>query len=159
MDTGRDRKEVTERNKEYGGLPVENSRPCRKRRTVLRQAEPRSSKPSSLSVLVCTILGSGPYAGQHWCHRSLVTLTSSRLVNFLDESAFFAVSYEEWETLFDPDRAPAVPRATNGSYGVHFWNKLSKNRGVVTGSGSAMDVLARTHCPNVYEQASLEGFF
>ncbi|KAL1468638.1 hypothetical protein MTO96_041351, partial [Rhipicephalus appendiculatus] len=83
----------------------------------------------------------------------------SHRINFVDEPAFFVVPYERWETLFDPKSAPEVLRAVNVSYGVHFWNKLSKDRRVVTGSRSAMDVLARTHCPDVYRLASLQGYF
>ncbi|XP_037501779.1 lactosylceramide 4-alpha-galactosyltransferase [Rhipicephalus sanguineus] len=83
----------------------------------------------------------------------------SRRLNLFNESVFFAVPHRKWETLFEPESAPEVLRAINGSYGVHFWNDLSKHRRVVTGSGSAMDVLARTHCPFVYKLASLEGHF
>ncbi|KAL1418944.1 hypothetical protein MTO96_005485 [Rhipicephalus appendiculatus] len=106
------------------------------------------------------------YHPQSWtsCGPTLVSrlagdANSSRLLNFFNESAFFTVHYRKWETLFNPESAPAVLRAINGSYGVHFWNKFSKDRQVVTGSGSAMDVLARTHCPDVYKLASFEGYF
>ncbi|KAH7966129.1 hypothetical protein HPB49_013913 [Dermacentor silvarum] len=83
---------------------------------------------------------------------------SSR-VKFLNVSAFCAVPWEKWEDLFHLGKTPAVLRATNASYGVHFWNHLSKQRRVVPGSGCAMDVLARTHCPEVYRRASIEGYF
>ncbi|KAH7965896.1 hypothetical protein HPB49_011951 [Dermacentor silvarum] len=83
----------------------------------------------------------------------------SRRVKFFNESSFFAVPWENWQELFHPGKAPAVFRATNASYGVHFWNYLSKKTPVVPGSGCAMDVLARTHCPEVYRRASIEGYF
>lgn len=84
----------------------------------------------------------------------------SRQLNFMNESAFFVVPWQEWERLFSPRVAPVVLSAVNGSYGVHFWNSLSEKRPpVVPGSGSAMDVLARTHCPQVYLEALYEGDF
>ncbi|KAH7965727.1 hypothetical protein HPB49_010128 [Dermacentor silvarum] len=52
----------------------------------------------------------------------------SRQVKFFNESAFFAVPWKKWRDLFHPGKAPAVLRATNASYGVHFWNYLSKKR-------------------------------
>lgn len=83
----------------------------------------------------------------------------SHSVKFLNESVFFAVPWQKWENLFNPGLAPEVLRAVNSSYGVHFWNNLSKKKRVVTGSGSAIDVLARTHCPLVYRIASFNASF
>ncbi|XP_037509048.1 lactosylceramide 4-alpha-galactosyltransferase-like [Rhipicephalus sanguineus] len=83
----------------------------------------------------------------------------SRQLKFINESAFFVVPWQEWEHLFNPEMAPVVLSAINTSYGVHFWNSLSETRRVVPGSGSAMDVLARTHCPRVYLEALYEGDF
>ncbi|KAH7986225.1 hypothetical protein HPB49_026075 [Dermacentor silvarum] len=62
------------------------------------------------------------------------------------------------QDLFDPRKAPVVLRATNTSYGVHFWNKLSKKTRVVRGSCFAMEVLARDHCLEAYRVASSEGY-
>ncbi|KAL1485524.1 hypothetical protein MTO96_031859 [Rhipicephalus appendiculatus] len=86
------------------------------------------------------------------------TKYSSR-VNFWNQSAFCGVSWEIWNNLFIPAMEPAVLSAVNGSLGVHFWNSLSGKRRVVPGSGSAMDVLARTHCPEVYRIANTTGNF
>ncbi|KAH7965488.1 hypothetical protein HPB49_008391 [Dermacentor silvarum] len=83
----------------------------------------------------------------------------SRLVNFSNESAFFPVPWYKGLDLFHPGKASAVLRAANASFGVHFWNNLSKNTRVVPGSGCAMDVLARDHCPEAYRVASSEGYF
>ncbi|KAL1485528.1 hypothetical protein MTO96_031863 [Rhipicephalus appendiculatus] len=83
---------------------------------------------------------------------------SSR-INFWNNSAFFVVQWGMWNDLFIPAKAPAVLRAVNGSLGVHFWNALSGKTRVVLGSGSAMDVLARTHCPEVYRIANKTGNF
>ncbi|KAL1485526.1 hypothetical protein MTO96_031861 [Rhipicephalus appendiculatus] len=83
---------------------------------------------------------------------------SSR-INFWNQSAFFGVPWEKWNDLFIPAMAPAALRAVNGSLGVHFWNAASGKTRVVPGSGSAMDVLARTHCPEVYRIANKTGNF
>lgn len=106
------------------------------------------------------------YSPEKWtsCGPALVSPLAldayfSHRLNFIDESAFFAIPYEKWETLFNPKSAPEVLRAINSSYGVHFWNKLSKNTRVVTGSRSAMDIFAHTRCPDVYRLASLQGYF
>ncbi|KAH9364568.1 hypothetical protein HPB48_006055 [Haemaphysalis longicornis] len=82
-----------------------------------------------------------------------------RSFNALQKETFLAVKYELWENLFLPERKDWVLQTTNGSYGVHFWNKLSKGKRVVPGSGCAMDVLAREHCPRVYKLASSHPYF
>ncbi|KAH7965750.1 hypothetical protein HPB49_010361 [Dermacentor silvarum] len=58
----------------------------------------------------------------------------SRLVKFINESAFFVVPYSKWHDLFDPRKAPAVLRATNASYGVQLLN-ISARDAMVRGSG------------------------
>ncbi|XP_065295060.1 lactosylceramide 4-alpha-galactosyltransferase-like isoform X1 [Dermacentor albipictus] len=78
----------------------------------------------------------------------------SRRINFLHPSTFFGVGFPSWRTLFDPSKVPAVFRAINGSHGVHIWNKLSVKKRVVAGSGCAIDILARNHCPQVYKLAA-----
>ncbi|XP_065295070.1 lactosylceramide 4-alpha-galactosyltransferase-like [Dermacentor albipictus] len=83
----------------------------------------------------------------------------SRRISFFNESVFFPVRWQNWTDLFQPEKAPVVLRATNVSYGVHLWNHLSENTRVVPGSGCAVDVLASTHCPEVYRRASTEGYF
>ncbi|XP_077545433.1 lactosylceramide 4-alpha-galactosyltransferase-like isoform X2 [Haemaphysalis longicornis] len=79
--------------------------------------------------------------------------------NFLQKETFVAVKYQLWENLFLPERKDWVLHVINGSYGVHFWNKLSKVKRVVPGSACAMDVLAREHCPLVYKLASSHPYF
>ncbi|XP_065296159.1 lactosylceramide 4-alpha-galactosyltransferase-like [Dermacentor albipictus] len=78
----------------------------------------------------------------------------SRRVNFLHPSTFFGVGFPSWRTLFDPSKVSAVFRAINGSRGVHIWNKFSVKKRVVAGSGCAIDILARNHCPQVYKLAA-----
>ncbi|XP_049269259.1 lactosylceramide 4-alpha-galactosyltransferase-like [Rhipicephalus sanguineus] len=79
-------------------------------------------------------------------------------VRIFKESLFFAVPWHKWEYFFNSKMAPEVLRMVNRSYGVHFWNNFSKNRRIVHGSRSAMDVLARRHCPEVYRLASSDGY-
>nr|XP_054920385.1 uncharacterized protein LOC126518332 [Dermacentor andersoni] len=62
-----------------------------------------------------------------------------------------------WKRLFDPKDAPDVLKTINGSYGVHFWNSISKGERVVPGSGCALDLLAGAHCPRVYRLALSDG--
>ncbi|XP_075535482.1 lactosylceramide 4-alpha-galactosyltransferase-like [Dermacentor variabilis] len=83
----------------------------------------------------------------------------SRRVKFLGNSYFFRVPYASWQNLFSSTMAPGVLRTINGSYGVHFWNKLSKGKRVVPGSGCAIDVLARAYCPETYRLAISAGYF
>ncbi|XP_072141352.1 lactosylceramide 4-alpha-galactosyltransferase-like isoform X2 [Dermacentor andersoni] len=77
----------------------------------------------------------------------------SRIVNIASSSAFLPVYYPGWKSLFGPKDAPEVLKTINGSYGVHFWNSISKGERVVPGSGCALDLLARAHCPWVYRLA------
>ncbi|XP_075527079.1 lactosylceramide 4-alpha-galactosyltransferase-like [Dermacentor variabilis] len=81
----------------------------------------------------------------------------SRIVNIASSSAFLPVYYPGWKRLFDPKDAPDVLKTINGSYGVHFWNSISKGERVVPGSGCALDLLARAHCPRVYRLALSDG--
>ncbi|KAL1443970.1 hypothetical protein MTO96_030128 [Rhipicephalus appendiculatus] len=82
----------------------------------------------------------------------------SRRVNFLGAWTFFTYFFNEWKYFFDPEVADRVLKAVNRSYGVHIWNKMSARTIAVTGSGSAMDRLARAHCPSVYSAAASAGF-
>ncbi|KAL1443972.1 hypothetical protein MTO96_030130 [Rhipicephalus appendiculatus] len=82
----------------------------------------------------------------------------SRRVNFLGASTFFPFPYGRWRYLFDPKVTGQALKAVNRSYGVHIWNRLSTRTIAVTGSGCAMDRLARTHCPSVYSAAASAGF-
>ncbi|XP_075527357.1 lactosylceramide 4-alpha-galactosyltransferase-like [Dermacentor variabilis] len=83
----------------------------------------------------------------------------SRLVTFLHKSTFAAICYWNWRALFSPNRTMRVLRATKRSYGVHFWNFLSKSTPIVPGSGCAMDFPAEAHCPRVYKVASQWPYF
>ncbi|XP_070381337.1 lactosylceramide 4-alpha-galactosyltransferase-like isoform X2 [Dermacentor albipictus] len=83
----------------------------------------------------------------------------SRIVNIASSSAFLPVYYPGWKTLFDPKDASDVLKTINGSYGVHFWNSISKGERVVPGSGCALDLLARAHCPEVHRLALSDGDF
>ncbi|KAH9384331.1 hypothetical protein HPB48_026327 [Haemaphysalis longicornis] len=85
--------------------------------------------------------------------------TLGRTITFLKSTTFVAVKYWLWQHLFLPVRLAWVLETTNGSYGVHFWNKLSKEQHVVPGSHCAMDVLAKEHCPRVYKLASSYQYF
>ncbi|KAL1482195.1 hypothetical protein MTO96_033966 [Rhipicephalus appendiculatus] len=82
----------------------------------------------------------------------------SRRVNFLGAWTFFTYLYKHWRYFFDPEVAEHVLKAVNRSYGVHVWNRLSTRAIAVAGSGSAMDRLARAHCPSVYSAAASAGF-
>lgn len=81
----------------------------------------------------------------------------SRMVNIASSSAFLPVYYPGWKSLFIPAHASDVLKRINGSYGVHFWNSMSKGTRVVPGSGCGLDLLARAHCPSVYKLASSDG--
>ncbi|XP_070393651.1 lactosylceramide 4-alpha-galactosyltransferase-like [Dermacentor albipictus] len=83
----------------------------------------------------------------------------SRQVKLLSCSYFFRVPFTTWEDLFNATMAPGVLRAIYGSYGVHFWNKLSKGKPVAPESGSAIELLARSYCPETYGLAISEGYF
>ncbi|XP_075723651.1 lactosylceramide 4-alpha-galactosyltransferase-like [Rhipicephalus microplus] len=83
----------------------------------------------------------------------------SRRVNFLESWTFCSFFYSHWRYFFDPKMAEQVLKAVNRSYGVHIWNKLSTRTVTVVGSGSAMDRLARAHCPSAYSAAASAGYF
>lgn len=83
----------------------------------------------------------------------------SRRVKFLDTSYFFRIPFKTWQNLFNSTLTLGVLRMVNGSYGVHFWNNFSKKKPVVPGSGCAMEVLARGHCPEAYRLAASQGYF
>ncbi|XP_077490337.1 lactosylceramide 4-alpha-galactosyltransferase-like [Amblyomma americanum] len=98
-----------------------------------------------------SLLGRIYYSWKNWPGRGQV--------RFRERDTFFAVGYNAWTLFFEPSKTSSVFEATAWSYGVHLWNKLSHGVRVVTGSGTALDVLSRFNCPRVYEVMMSRKFF
>ena len=63
----------------------------------------------------------------------------------------YAVPWRNWETFFERDKTKEVLELLQHSLIAHVWNKYSIKRKLRTGDGSSYDILAKNHCPRVYE--------
>lgn len=71
----------------------------------------------------------------------------------------YPVPWKDWEKYFDPKLTPSILETSKEGNAVHFWNYLSSQRVVRTSDGSAYDVLAKKHCPTVYDVMNAHGTF
>lgn len=70
--------------------------------------------------------------------------------NLLPVSKCYEIPYQSWNLFFDPNENEDVLERLNDSLITHFWNKMSIERRITVGDGSAYDILAKQYCPNVY---------
>uniref|UniRef100_A0A1E1X6T4 Putative secreted protein n=1 Tax=Amblyomma aureolatum TaxID=187763 RepID=A0A1E1X6T4_9ACAR len=86
-----------------------------------------------------------------FCPRNLlgkVPLVECSGVTVLPSTAFYPVSYLEWQKTFVRNATVGVMRATTDSYALHLWNSYSRSAKVQR--GSAYDILRKALCPKTY---------
>lgn len=69
--------------------------------------------------------------------------------NVYPPSTFYAVSWRNWNWLFDSEFTNKTLELIKDSVAVHVWNKLSYKAKV--SEDVAYGIIAKAYCPNVYE--------
>lgn len=108
---------------------------------------------------------SDKYKGDSWTGNGpdITTTLAKRLCNTGDVSkmagqtckdfqiypsnTFYPISWQDWESYFNPDKMDHVMEKIKDSYVVHVWNKLSKDKRVHLYEESPYLKLAREYCP------------
>jgi hypothetical protein len=95
------------------------------------------SSASCLNVLVCL---------------QIAQLSTERCGGFriLSHKEFFPIPFYSWRLFFDESRSHHVMDEIKDSFGVHLWNKLSKNTTVNAGSQQPYSLIAARACPRMY---------
>jgi hypothetical protein len=63
---------------------------------------------------------------------------------------FFSIDWRSWKLFFEESRNDAVLKKAEGSYGVHFWNKMNSQEKIIVGSRQAYGLLAEKYCLGLY---------
>lgn len=71
----------------------------------------------------------------------------------LSEKEFFPIPYQSWELFFNESTSYEIMETIKDSFGVHVWNKLSKNTEVRVGSKQPYSLMAAKACPRMYSVA------
>jgi lactosylceramide 4-alpha-galactosyltransferase len=74
----------------------------------------------------------------------------------LASKEFFPIPYQDWQLFFYEIGSEETMRKIQGSFGVHVWNKLSKQTAVTVGSKQPYSLMAETACPRVYSACGRE---
>ena len=92
---------------------------------------------SCLNVIVCL---------------QVAQLSTERCGGFrvLPHREFFPIPYTNWQLFFDESKCQQVMDEIKDSFGVHLWNKLSKNTAVNVGSQQPYSLIAARACPRTY---------
>ena len=95
------------------------------------------SSASCLNVLVCL---------------QIAQLSTERCGGFrtLSHKEFFPIPFHSWRLFFDESTSQRVMEEIKDSFGVHLWNKLSKNTTVNAGSQQPYSLMAAKACPRMY---------
>ncbi|XP_023239132.1 lactosylceramide 4-alpha-galactosyltransferase-like isoform X2 [Centruroides sculpturatus] len=91
-----------------------------------------------------------------FCHQEITDNITKQLdcgIKVFDPITAFPVYYTRWRDYFSSSSAENVLQRINNSVLIHVWNKLSANKKLKPGSGSAYELSMATHCPLVYEKA------
>lgn len=94
-----------------------------------------------------------------WTYSDLCATSDCGGVKILPKEMAFPVAYWNWTDYFEPKSATSVLNKSEECLAVHVWNRLSADRVVWTGNGSAYDVLAKRHCPSTYSVMTTNGYF
>ncbi len=76
-----------------------------------------------------------------------------RDVQLVPNTFFYPITYGKWKTYFQEANEDTTS-LLEGSYGVHVWNKLSREYPLLMGSNQLYAVLAAEHCPLTFIKAS-----
>lgn len=92
---------------------------------------------------------------RRWCHLNeselLDTFKECSPLKILPANSFLPVHWHHQTYYFKPFRLKWVLAALKDSYAAHIYSHMNSKKKVLKGSRVAYDVLARQHCPRVYE--------
>jgi hypothetical protein len=71
----------------------------------------------------------------------------------LPDKEFFPIPYQKWALFFDESTSDNTMEVIKDSFGVHVWNKLSKNSNIIVGSKQPYSLIAAKACPRMYSVA------
>ena len=82
----------------------------------------------------------------------IAQLSTERCGGFriLSHREFFPIPFSLWRLFFDESTSQHVMDEIKDCFGVHLWNKLSKNTTVNAGSQQPYSLMAATACPRMY---------
>ncbi|KAL7041977.1 hypothetical protein ACKWTF_000975 [Chironomus riparius] len=83
--------------------------------------------------------------------------TKCKNFTILERDKCYAISWEEWEMLFQSRDFNIARKRTRNSYFIHLWNHFSASRNSYKSSNNALNRIAEEFCPKVYE--SLDIYF
>ncbi|XP_076170548.1 lactosylceramide 4-alpha-galactosyltransferase isoform X2 [Ptiloglossa arizonensis] len=79
-------------------------------------------------------------------------MTTARCHGFkvFPPSAFYPIHYLNWKTYFETKNKNATMKMLEKSMAIHVWNKLSNSEKVHVNSDVPYTLVARKHCPNIF---------
>ncbi|XP_076248960.1 lactosylceramide 4-alpha-galactosyltransferase-like [Calliopsis andreniformis] len=79
-------------------------------------------------------------------------MTTTRCQGFkvFPPSAFYPVHYKKWKMYFETTDKNVTMKMVEKAMAIHVWNKLSKSKEVRVDSDVPYAVIARKHCPKVF---------
>ncbi|KZC04750.1 PREDICTED: lactosylceramide 4-alpha-galactosyltransferase-like [Dufourea novaeangliae] len=79
-------------------------------------------------------------------------MTTTRCHGFkvFPPSAFYPVHYKKWEMYFETKDKNTTMKMLEKAMTIHVWNKLSRSRQIRVNSDVPYAVVAREHCPKVF---------
>lgn len=84
--------------------------------------------------------------------KRVANMTRQECLGFavLPQHVFYVIPYPAWRLLFNPSQSKEAMTKVADSYGVHVWNKMSRQENVTVGLEQAYGLLAAAYCPRVY---------
>ncbi|XP_068225016.1 lactosylceramide 4-alpha-galactosyltransferase-like [Palaemon carinicauda] len=73
--------------------------------------------------------------------------------------SFYPIPYQQHKKYTEDRNETDLAKLFNGSYVLHFWNKLTENTPVSAKSHSILNTAAKKFCPVTYKIATLESNF
>lgn len=65
-------------------------------------------------------------------------------------SAFYPIHYKKWKLYFEGKNKNATMKMLEKAIAIHVWNKLSKSMEVHVNSDVPYAIIARKHCPKIF---------
>lgn len=79
-----------------------------------------------------------------------MTIDRCRGFTVFSPSIFYPIHYNKWKKYFDTRDSNATLKILSKAKAIHVWNKLSKAEQVRVNSHVPYAVIARKHCPYVF---------
>ncbi|KOC61541.1 Lactosylceramide 4-alpha-galactosyltransferase [Habropoda laboriosa] len=87
-------------------------------------------------------------------HIRHMTTTRCRGFKVFAPSAFYPVHYKKWKMYFETKDMNTTMKMVEKARAIHVWNKLSKFEEVRVDSNVPYAIIARKHCPKIFNSCS-----